>query len=124
MILGIGLALGDKARGPGPQDAAGERLFIVRRVDEDLDGRPPRLDVVDQLDAVLAVQGKVDDDDVRATALDRSQRSSICSASPQTSRSGSRPIAKASERERGKCGRIGRFGASCLMFLRKCPRKA
>ena len=71
--LGHGLALGDKARGPGPQDAAGERLFIVRRIDEDLHGRPARLDVVDQLDAVLAIQRKVDDDDVRVPALDQPQ---------------------------------------------------
>ena len=61
------------AHGPGPQDAAGERLFIVRRIDEDLDGRPARLDVVDQLDAVLAIQGKVDDDDIRVPALDQPQ---------------------------------------------------
>ena len=96
MILGIASRLDTKPAGPGPQHVAGEGLFIVRRIDQDLHRRPARLDVVDQLDAVLAVQGKIDDDHVRMLALDQPQRILDMLGSPQTSRSGSRPIAMAS----------------------------
>ena len=51
------------------QHPPGKRLFIMGRADQDFDRGPARLHIVDQLDAVFAAEGNVDDDNVRLPLL-------------------------------------------------------